>query len=76
MLKCVRTGEQAQNILYQFDGLVEGYNAVSGSPISRFEFQLLNAVGDLIDLIGALDPSSAPDWDNMTPKEVSCTLAM
>lgn len=36
-----------------------------------FLVQLLNGVGDLIDLMKAVDPSSRPNFSKMTPKEVS-----
>ena len=31
---------------------------------------MLNGVGDLLDLINAVDPSSRPDYDNMKPEEI------
>jgi hypothetical protein len=59
-------------VLNQFDGLVAGYNATApgAQNLTVFQLQTLNAIGDALDLIPALTPEYAPDWDNMTPAEV------
>lgn len=43
-------------ILAQFDGLMDGYNAVvpAADRLTPFQFQQVNAVGDFIDLVSAL----------------------
>lgn len=68
------TGEQTQLVLEQFEGFVEGYNAVASKEISRLRFQLINAGGDLMDIVSAVFPDSAPDFDKMTPTEVKALL--
>jgi hypothetical protein len=63
-------------VLAQFDGLVEGYNAVSSAgsnstpPLSVYQIQQLGAMGDFLDLIPALSPADAPQWSNMTDAEL------
>lgn len=60
-------------ILAQFDGLVAGYASVApaAQALSVFQFQTLNSVGDLIDLIPAVVGDSDPvvsanyDWHGM-----------
>jgi hypothetical protein len=57
-------------VISQLDGLVAGYNSVSPDQVSLYEMQLVQATGDLLDLIPALNPSEAPQWHTMKPKEV------
>jgi hypothetical protein len=63
-------------VLSQFDGLVAGYNSVASSgsnstpPLTVFQFQQLGAMGDWLDLIPALSPGDAPQWENMTDAEL------
>jgi hypothetical protein len=60
-------------VMAQFDGLVAGYQATAPADqqLSVFDFQQLNGVGDLLDLISALQPDvGIPDWKNMTPEEI------
>ncbi|XP_070580330.1 phospholipase B-like 1 [Ptychodera flava] len=58
-------------IVAQLDGLVDGYsnNPYQNKSLERFAFQMLNSVGDLIDLRHALSPSTRPDWSKMNPVE-------
>lgn len=60
-------------IISQFDGLVDGYKSAAGQNqnLDVFAFQALNGVGDLIDLMKALQPSSIPDWTKMTKVEAT-----
>lgn len=39
------------------------------TELTVFQMQELNAIGDLIDLLGALT-NELPDWDRMTPEEI------
>lgn len=61
----------------QFDGLVDGYNAAApkGYSMSRYRFLEGNSVGDLLDLMPALSPSTIPNWDGMTDEEMVAALA-
>jgi hypothetical protein len=60
-------------VLAQLDGLMAGYNASAplAQALSAFQLQSLNAVGDYLDLISALTPQFAPDWENMSPRDVA-----
>lgn len=53
-------------LLAQFDGLVAGYAAVApaGAELGVWQFQQMNAMGDFLDLIPALQPHSvdAAPW--------------
>ena len=59
-------------LLQQLDGLVEGYNAVApaGANLSAYNFQVLQAVGDLLDLLSALDGDAHPDYEHMQPADI------
>ena len=35
-----------------------------------FAFQVLNGVGDLLDLLSVIDPASAADWTKMTHSQM------
>jgi len=62
---------QVSYINEQFNGLYEGYNSVETvDPLDLFAFQLLNGVGDFLDLLPALDRSRIPKWDQMTKQEI------
>ncbi|XP_033826730.1 phospholipase B-like 1 [Periophthalmus magnuspinnatus] len=64
-------------IVAQMDGLLAGVNAwakKSGKkPFSKFDVQFLNAVGDLLDLIPALNPSHPPLRDFKLPGMGHCS---
>lgn len=55
-----------------FDGLQAGYaaNPYRGKPLEKFDFQLLNSIGDVLDLQYALIPESIPDWNSMSQSEM------
>jgi hypothetical protein len=43
-------------ILAQFDGLLEGYNDhTKEEPLGRWAFDLINGLGDLFDIMPAVD---------------------
>ncbi|XP_032218792.1 phospholipase B-like 1 isoform X2 [Nematostella vectensis] len=69
---------QMGNIIAQFDGLVEGYQKypATDKALGVFAFQMLNGVGDLLDLTKALMPERMADWDHMTEKEILEKVAM
>ncbi len=51
----------AELVLLQFEGCVHGYTTSSfglKNPLPRFAFQLLNGVGDFLDLLPALHPNT------------------
>jgi hypothetical protein len=71
--------EQVGLVLSQFDGLVEGYAASAFGqkhPISQFELQMLNGLGDFFDLMPALMPGTgmASNWPAMQPSELMRTV--
>ena len=49
-----------ENICYVFGFFQE---------LDVFAFQVLNGVGDLLDLVSALNPESIPDWKSFTHDE-------
>ena len=63
-------------LLQQFDGLRAGYAAAAPADqaVSLLLFQMMNAIGDLLDLIPALQPGSAHaqpwHWESQTPAEI------
>ena len=58
----------------QLDGLISGYNAnaanVGAPQLTQFQFQQMNAIGDLLDLIPALKVEGAPEWTKMSDEEL------
>ena len=70
--------QQMANLYAQFDGLVAGHTAHAGSlyKMSRLDFMVTNGIGDLLDLIPALDPSVQPDWARMTEQEMIAAIAL
>lgn len=59
----------------QFEGLFKGYNwddpkDGNYTRLPKFAFQLLNGVGDFLDLLAAISEDHRPDFDKMTPHEV------
>eukprot|EP01116_Phalansterium_solitarium_P025523 TRINITY_DN9808_c0_g1_i1.p1 TRINITY_DN9808_c0_g1~~TRINITY_DN9808_c0_g1_i1.p1 ORF type:complete len:527 (-),score=200.75 TRINITY_DN9808_c0_g1_i1:373-1953(-) len=70
--------QQVGFVMAQFDGLVQGYNdnVPTNKQLPLFAFQLLQDVGDFLDLIDALDPSARINWDALPPNEVFRTFAM
>lgn len=63
-------------ILAQLDGLLAGYSSVApaGQELDMWAFQQIQAVGDFLDLIPALQPGSAAaqpwDWHGKTVEEI------
>lgn len=68
--------QAASYAIAQLDGLVAGYNSVAPSTEQRamYDFQLLQASGDLLDLIPALTPAEAPQWHTMPAHEVMSAI--
>ena len=56
----------------QHDGLIQGYGSTSEAPLTVLQFQMLAAIGDLLDLIPALNPGAPgdPDWSAMNDTEL------
>jgi hypothetical protein len=53
----------------QFDGLVAGYAESSygvSNPLSTWAFTMINAMGDLFDIMPAVSSSRRPDFEKMT----------
>ncbi len=63
-------------VVSQLDGLVDGYNsqAAPADQLTLYDWQLLQATGDLFDLIPRIMPKMAPDWDTMPLHEVLATV--
>jgi hypothetical protein len=58
-------------VVAQFDGLVAGYAATNPPlPLSVYQFEQMNAMGDLLDLIPAVSPGDTWDWANMTDDQL------
>ena len=61
-------------LLSQMDGLYAGYNAQAavsgGRPLTMYDFQKINAIGDFLDLIPALSVEDSWDWTLMTDQEL------
>lgn len=59
-------------ILAQFDGLMDGYNATYGSVqyLSKYDFSQMGAMGDILDLIPAIAPSEAINWDTLNDTQL------
>eukprot|EP00941_MAST-03F_sp_MAST-3F-sp1_P001743 g1743.t1 len=64
---------QAEGILQQFDGLMAGYNdaaSVKGlKPLGIWSFQLLNALGDLFQIIPAVKETERVEWLSLTSEQ-------
>jgi len=61
------------NLASQFDGLVAGYNAspqAVTNPLPLWAFTMLNALGDLFDIIPATSASKRPDFKKMSYKDM------
>eukprot|EP00446_Apocalathium_sp_SHHI-4_P003988 CAMPEP_0177192156 /NCGR_PEP_ID=MMETSP0367-20130122/21744_1 /TAXON_ID=447022 ORGANISM="Scrippsiella hangoei-like, Strain SHHI-4" /NCGR_SAMPLE_ID=MMETSP0367 /ASSEMBLY_ACC=CAM_ASM_000362 /LENGTH=581 /DNA_ID=CAMNT_0018639927 /DNA_START=70 /DNA_END=1815 /DNA_ORIENTATION=- len=54
------------NVMAQFDGLVAGYGAAvkhgRATELDRFAFSMLNALGDLFDIVPAVQRQHRIDW--------------
>lgn len=75
----------ADEVLRQADGILAGQNAAapaSARKLSELDALIMQAAGDLYDIVPAVDPSSQPRWDAPAParefvarwhKSVSCS---
>ena len=61
----------------QFDGLVAGYqeNCAQEEMLEVFAFQMLNGIGDIIDLRYVLNPESQVNWDKVKEEDLFSTVA-
>eukprot|EP01006_Ploeotia_vitrea_P023303 TRINITY_DN55741_c0_g1_i1.p1 TRINITY_DN55741_c0_g1~~TRINITY_DN55741_c0_g1_i1.p1 ORF type:complete len:564 (+),score=254.80 TRINITY_DN55741_c0_g1_i1:37-1728(+) len=71
--------DQLAFVQQQFNGLVAGYKAAPSRPanmsLQAFDFQMLNAAGDLLDLLEVLKPHDERiPWLNMTREEFDLKL--
>ena len=60
-------------LMNQFDGVMAGYASSDygkANPLETWSFTLINAVGDLFDIIPALDRTQRPAFDKMTAKQI------
>jgi hypothetical protein len=64
-------------IISQYDGFVAGYQDNSnGYPLELVAFQVLNAAGDLLDLIPALNETKRTKWNELSEKEFRMEWAL
>ena len=62
-------------LLAQYDGMIAGY-ASSGAPaVPVFAWQLLNGVGDLFQIIPAVEKSERIDWSSLSTDEARVALS-
>ena len=47
-----------------------GYGATNNSALTAMDLAILNAIGDFLDLVPALNPSLFPNYDAMSPEEL------
>ena len=57
------------SLLIQFAQAAAGNNS-NLMPLELFDFQILNGVGDLLDLKNALFPEEMPHFENMTKPQL------
>ena len=59
-------------VLAQYDGLVAGYAhaAPANETLAKFDFQMLNGVGDLFDVIPAVMPELRRDFGSMSSDDL------
>jgi hypothetical protein len=63
-------------IFAQFDGLVRGFQDQHGNGLDVFAFQVLNGVGDLLDLRNVVEPHTRINWDKLSPEEVKRLVSL
>jgi hypothetical protein len=66
--------EHVGALLAQYDGMIAGYASSAQPTVPVFAWQLLNGVGDLFQIIPAVEKSQRPDWGAMTTEQARATL--
>lgn len=61
--------EHVEALLAQYDGMIAGYASSTQPKVPIFAWQLLNGVGDLFQIIPAVEKSQRLDWGAMTPEQ-------
>ena len=63
-------------VLAQYDGLVAGYAhaAPANETLAKFDFQMLNGVGDLFQIIPAVEKHQRVDWPSLSRDEARAAL--
>lgn len=66
------------NSYAQYDGLIAGYNthAASGKAMTKMDFAIINGIGDLFDIIPAVDDTNQVQWDSLTPAQMEAKVCM
>jgi hypothetical protein len=59
----------------QWNGLYDGMVAAPGPNLTKTELLTLTSLGDMFDIIPALQPSSRPDWRKMPKHEFMVWMA-
>ena len=65
------------SLLSQFDGLYKGYSSSEfgkSNPLDLWAFTMINAMGDLFDIIPSVLPSSRPNFHGMNYNEAQSYL--
>ena len=69
-----------QLILCQLNGMLAGYNdfanAKQSPPLQMIDFLLLNAAGDLFDIVPAVDENYRPNWQSMSKDQIADMLLL
>jgi hypothetical protein len=66
--------QQVGHLMGQFDGLRDGFNAVSATKLSTFAFWALNSDGDLFQIIPAVEKHKRPNFETMTSHDIEMFL--
>jgi len=64
---------QADLIYQQLQGMIDGYSNCSdiSKALSREDFLIVNAAGDLLDIVPAVVPQLRPNFSQWTPSQVN-----
>ena len=61
-------------LLAQYDGMIAGYASSAAPAVPVFAWQLLNGVGDLFQIIPAVEKSERIDWSALSKEEARAAL--
>ena len=61
-------------LLAQYDGMIAGYASSKAPAVNPFAWQLLNGVGDLFQIIPAVEKHQRVDWPSLSRDEARAAL--
>ena len=61
-------------LMAQYDGMIAGYASSNAPAVPVFAWQLLNGVGDLFQIIPAVEKSERIDWSSLSKHDVRVAL--